>query len=337
MEIGVGGQKMWSPGLFAVVAAEDDTKVSVNFTDHTIAGTNNNPKAYTPGQSDTFILQKGTVLMIAAGHNDSCTGPTDARGYMYCDLGANYDLTGTEIVAEKPVAVFGGHNCTFIPYNKWACDHLEEQLFPLSAWGRHYVGARAVSTSDPNMWRIVSGTDGNVIQFNPHINDKLTNSTIAQLTLDKGKWAEFITDQDFEALGSDGGVFMMAGFMVGQNYSNPNPGEGAPGDPAMSLAVPVEQFRKSYTFLAPESYQQNYLTIIAKPGTSVYLNGNLINDFTPVGSGEYGVNKLTIPGGTHSITTDGSEGFGIMVYGVGSYTSYMYPGGLDVREIYVPG
>jgi len=335
MEIGNMLQKMWSPGLFTVVGSQDGTQVTVKFTANTIAGTSNNPQAFTPGATGTFSLNKGTVLMIAAGHNDSCTGPSDANGYTYCDLAAGYDLTGTEITADKPVGVFGGHNCDFIPFNKWACDHLEEQLFPLTAWGKRYVGTRAVSTTDPNLWRVVSGEQGNLIQFNPPINDKITNTTIGQVTLDKGKWVEFITDQDFEAQADT--VFMMAGFMVGQNYSNLNPGEGAPGDPAMSLSVPVEQFRKSYTFHAPESYAQNYLTIIAKPGSTVTLNGNPITDFTAVGSGEWGFNKLTIPGGNHTITTDGTDGFGIMVYGVGSYTSYMYPGGLDVKEIYVPG
>jgi hypothetical protein len=334
MEIGSYGSKLWSPGMFAVVGSEDGTQVTIKFTANTLAGSSG-VQAYTAGSTGTFALNKGTVLMIASGHNDSCTGPTDANGYTYCDLASGYDLTGTEIEADKPVGVFGGHNCDFIPFDKWACDHLEEQLFPLTAWGKHYVGAKTISATDPNLWRVVSGDSANLIQFNPPVLDKITNQTIGQVTLDKGKWLEFITDQDFEAQGDS--VFMMAGFMVGQNYSNLNPGEGAPGDPAMSLAVPVEQFRKSYTFLAPESYTQNYLTIIAKVGSTVTLDNNAITDFTAVGSGDWGVKKFTINNGTHTITTDGTDGFGIMVYGVGSYTSYMYPGGLDVKEIYVPG
>jgi hypothetical protein len=334
MEIGSLGSKLWSPGMFAVVGSEDGTQVSIKFTAATIAGASNNPQAFTAGSTGTFALNKGTVLMIASGHNDSCTGPSDANGYTYCDLAQGYDLTGTEITADKPVGVFGGHNCDFIPFNKWACDHLEEQLFPLTAWGKHYVGTKTISATDPNLWRVVSGEAANLIQFNPPISDKITNQTIGQVTLDKGKWLEFITDQDFEAVGDT--VFSMAGYMVGQDYSGTST-SGAPGDPAMSLSVPVEQFRKSYTFLAPESYTQNYLTIIAKVGATVMLDGNAVSDFAPVGSGDWGIHKQTITGGTHSISTDGTDGFGIMVYGVGSYTSYMYPGGLDVKEIYVPG
>jgi hypothetical protein len=335
MEIGSLMSKLWSPGMFAVVGSEDGTQVTIKFTANTIAGASNNPQAFTPGSTGTFAVNKGTVLMIASGHNDSCTGPSDANGYTYCDLANGYDLTGTEITADKPIGVFGGHNCDFIPYDKWACDHLEEQLVPLTAWGKRYVGTKTMSSSDPNLWRVVSGEAANLIQFTPPINDKITNQTIGQVTLDKGKWIEFITDQDFEAQADT--AFMMTSFMVGQNYSNLNPGEGTPGDPAMSLSVPVEQFRKSYTFLAPESYTQNYLTIIAKVGSTVMLDGNAVNTFTAIGSGDYGAAKVTITGGTHTITTDGNDGFGIMVYGVGSYTSYMYPGGLDVKEIYVPG
>ena len=341
----------WSPGFFAVVGTQDSTQVNVTFTANTKAGTGVGQK-YAPGSTATFGVNKGTVLQIASDWpadcpvawsapdngppGSSCNPPLQGGSgpCYYCNTPAQYDLTGTEISADKPVGVFGGHNCTFVPYDKWACDHLEEQLFPLHAWGKHYVGTRAVSLPDPNAWRVVSGEAGNTIQFNPAINDKLTNTTINQVTLDKGKWVEFVTDQDFEAMSDS--VFMMAGFMVGQNYSA-NTVSGSPGDPAMSMAVPVEQFRKSYIFLAPETYQQNYVNIVAKTGANILLDGNAITNWATVGSGDWSVSKATIPGGSHTITTDGTDGFGIQVYGVGSYTSYMYPGGLDVKEIYVPG
>ena len=41
--------------------------------------------------------------------------------------------------------------------------------------------------------------------------------------------------------------------------------------------------------------------------------------------------ELEIEGGIHYI--DSSSPFAIMVYGVGSYTSYMYPGGLDLGKV----
>ena len=40
---------------------------------------------------------------------------------------------------------------------------------------------------------------------------------------------------------------------------------------------------------------------------------------------------MSISPGIHYI--ESSSQFGIMVYGVGSYTSYLYPGGLDLKKV----
>jgi len=51
--------------------------------------------------------------------------------------------------------------------------------------------------------------------------------------------------------------------------------------------------------------------------------------FTTLGSSGYKIARLKIKGGSHSV--ESSREAGISVYGVGSYTSYMYPGGLDLK------
>jgi len=43
--------------------------------------------------------------------------------------------------------------------------------------------------------------------------------------------------------------------------------------------------------------------------------------------------RVTIRPGVHQVLS--TQPFGIIVYGFGSYTSYMYPGGLDLRVINV--
>ena len=68
-----------------------------------------------------------------------------------------------------------------------------------------------------------------------------------------------------------------------------------------------------------------------RPGdVIVEFNGKAIDDgsYTPL-SDTYKVAKLKIAGGSH--LAESSSTFGIAVYGVGSYTSYMYPGGLDLK------
>jgi hypothetical protein len=125
---------------------------------------------------------------------------------------------------------------------------------------------------------------------------------------------------------------MVGQFLVGQDYAGSgSSGAEGQGDPAMSLAIPSEQFRTDYTFLAPSSYPTSYVAVTAANGSTVTLDGTPVSGFAPVGSTGFGTTNVMIPPGRHSIT--GSQPFGIVVYGYGSYTSYMYPGGLDLEAI----
>ena len=48
------------------------------------------------------------------------------------------DLTGTKVIANKPISLFSGHECAFIPSRTLSCDHLMEQIPPTALWGRVY-------------------------------------------------------------------------------------------------------------------------------------------------------------------------------------------------------
>jgi hypothetical protein len=124
---------------------------------------------------------------------------------------------------------------------------------------------------------------------------------------------------------------MVAQYMEGSTVA------GNTGDPSMSLAVPVEQYRSQYLFHAPTNYQTNYLDIIAPAGATVMLDGAAITNFQPIGGSGYSLARVTPLGngplgdGNHSIT--GSMAFGIQVYGYGMDTSYWYPGGLNLELV----
>lgn len=318
-------------GFFAVVATEDGTVVDVTFHGHTQGGAS--VSGYRSGTSERFFLDKYDVLQVLSEVPDSCT-PAWTEEYAanpyyeigYCQMGIEYDLTGTEIHADKPVAVYGGHDCTFIPFDRWACDHLEEQLFPLQAWGTRYLATHTQEVADePNMWRIISGTDGNRVRFNPGVH--------GEEPLNRAQWFEFESRDDFEVTGD--GAFLLVGFLVGQGSNF-----DSIGDPAMALSVPVDQFRTSYNFLAPEDYRndpatgatgRNYVNVIAPGGAVVTLDGSPVGGWVDIPGSGFGVSRVEINGGSHAITS--ASEFGITCYGYGNYTSYMYPGGLDVDRI----
>lgn len=318
-------------GVFSIVAVEDGTEVEVAFHGNTQPG--GSVAGYTRGASEHFFLDKYDVLQVLSQVPADCSvsrtephpgDPSITIGY--CNMGVEYDLTGTEIHASKPVAVYGGHDCTFVPFDRWACDHLEEQLFPLQAWGTRYLAARTQPVADEaNVWRVISGTDGNRVRFNPSVH--------GEEPLNRTDWFEFESNDDFEVTGD--GAFLLVGFLVGQGNNL-----DSIGDPAMALAVPVDQYRTSYNFLAPEDYRddpatgatgRNYVNVIAPDGAVVTLDGSPVGGFTGIGGSGFGVSRVEIGGGSHAISS--TSEFGITCYGYGNYTSYMYPGGLDVDRI----
>jgi len=328
----IGGTFSGRPGFVTVVGMEDGTDVEVTLQADTQGGAG--IPTHTRGSVATFSLDRFDVLQILSSVPDSCTPvreephPMDSSVTVgYCDMGVDYDLTGTEVTATRPVAVYAGHDCTFVPYDRWACDHLEEQLLPLEAWGMRYMATHTDPVVDePNLWRVLSGTDGNAVTFNP----TAVHDTV---TLGRGEWIEFSSMEDFEVSGSE--AFMLVQYMIGQGSDL-----GSIGDPAMALSVPVEQYRTAYDFLAPEDYRvdariglqgENWVNVIAPSTATVTLDGTDLSGFTPIGDAEFAVARVSLAGGSHMISS--SAEFGIMCYGYGNYTSYMYSGGMDIDLI----
>src|SRR5690606_12409679 len=92
-----------------VVAAKDGTQVEITPSVATLAGPEVPPSA--AGVPFVVNLDEGDIVEVMTKV-------------------MNQGLTGTRINSDPahPVAVFAGNECTFIPTNVYACDHLEEQL-----------------------------------------------------------------------------------------------------------------------------------------------------------------------------------------------------------------
>ena len=95
---------------FAVVATEDETKVSVTPN----LATGERPA----GVPYTIVLQRGEVYRLA---------------------NVDGDLTGSSVISDKPVAVISGTASSWVPPEYGFGDHLVEQLVPVAFWGRHFA------------------------------------------------------------------------------------------------------------------------------------------------------------------------------------------------------
>jgi hypothetical protein len=70
----------------------------------------------------------------------------------------------------------------------------------------------------------------------------------------------------------------------------------------------------------------------------VTLDGKIITTFKPVGQSRFSVSTVELMrSGAHVLRGEIGGGLGVMLYGLAPFTSYMLPGGLDLRPIGQPG
>jgi hypothetical protein len=292
------------PGMLAVIADSDDTHVTIDARASTPAlGV---VPAIGPGLPQTLTLNRGDVIELAS---------------------INGDYTGSHVTSNKPVEVISGHYCTDIPLNTSACDHLEESMFPTETLGSHYVVNAPAMDPLPagkvEVVRIIATRANTTISYDP------AQPGVESLLAEPGDMIEIANNSSSFAINASAPV-LVAQYMEGEQMG------GGQGDPAMALAVPVEQFRSSYLFHAPINYQSTFVDVTAPLGATVMLDGTQLS-FAPIGTTGYAVARAedidTGPNhdGNHTIT--GNMKFGITVYGYGQYTSYWYPGGLDLMTI----
>lgn len=325
----------WSPAFIGVVAVSDrPTHVELRLRGDVQASTDVDPVVAVPaaraGEVISLDLERGDVLQLASARG-ACDGVVETVivggiESRVCRFSRTRDLTGTEIRTSEPAAAFSGHNCAFVPFDRFACDHLEEQLLPLESWGRAYVVGRTqpLREGEPNVVRVVSGADGNDVAFDPPVHEPAH--------LDRGDFVELEAREDFQVSGSQ--PLSVAQFLVGQLYLGAGAGFSSDGDPSMGLVVPTEQFRADYSFLSPLSYRQSFVTVVAPSRALTAIDGTTIIGLEEIGTTGYASARVPITPGAHRMT--GTAPFGVSVYGFGAYTSYLYPAGLDLNPINPP-
>jgi hypothetical protein len=291
--------------FYAVTAAEDGTQVQL-----------------APSATGQWVLAGAGVA--ANGTGNVMLNSSDVLVVFSGNSGTS-DPSGTLVTASKPVQVIGGHNCTRIPENVTACDHIEASVPPLEAVGRDYFVTvpliTAPATIKARMVRIVATEPNTTLVYDPPIGGAPT--TLAQagavVTINA-------TSQDFRITSPQ--KILVSEYMQGQSAG------GNKGDPAMTLAVPVEQYRTNYLVHAPTNYSDSFANIVAPTGVEVTVDGAPVTNWTSIGDGAYSVARVVFSNagdGNHVINSVAK--FGIQVYGYGQWTSYWYPGGQDLTLV----
>jgi hypothetical protein len=373
----------------------EETQVSITVTAPTLA--DNGIKHLEPGDTYTTTLKQFDVLNIE----------TDAYGA---------DLTGSIVLANHPVVVFGGSEASNAPntnhccpggvcelsndnfhqpwlackdaddclcewphnnlkppqdvpcktnydcikYNTCCADHLEMQIYPVKTWGKEYVATQTYPRGkEKDTWRILAAQDATQVTTYP--------TQVNTPVLDRADYVDFESSENFEIHAKR--PVLVGQFLAAQDAPDPNvngvmqPDDAETGDPTFLLAVPVEQYRSEYVFLAPDKYMFDCVNLIVPAGVNVFLDGQELKvedltyrpikeimhemkdkdlkdpselgirfgDYNLIGSGKWAVWRLIVTDGVHTAQAD--QPFGVLSYGYDQYVSYGYPAGLNLEDL----
>lgn len=308
-------------GYFTVIAAFDDTQVTIQPSAH-VRASGAIPEL-NAGQIHTLRINRGDVLSIQA---DPKT------------LGENGDITGSRVTANKPISVFGGHEEAVIGevmdsesgQMKSACcaDHLEEQMLPQNLAGTAYLAIksppRGTSTIEDDFWRIQALEPNVTITTNPP-QPGANNVTISTV----GGFIQIQSKQSFEIAAT--GKIQIGQYLIGRDAT-----EDFTGDPSLVVMIASERFRKDYVFTTPDYSVGGFLggtpdmwaTIVKKTTATVMVDGAAVPEasFTALGSSGWEYAYHPAPAGVHQASS--AEPFGLYVYGYNNAVSFSYIGGL---------
>jgi len=305
-------------GYLSIVAWQDGTTIEVT------------PKAAVQASATQPAIAAGTPTMFTL----------DAFEVLTLQAAIGGDLTGSKIKAagaNQTFGVFGGHEAAVFgettPPNATmsqgpcCADHLEEMMFPTSTWGKTFALVRSQSRGamEPDMLRIMAQKANTTITFMP---PPIAGSCG---TLGPGDFCEVKIQVDTAIAANE--PILVGHYLQSAIWSDPFFGDSVgEGDPSMAIAVPAEQYRTEYTILVPNAYAKNFLTISAPSAGAVLVDGTAVT-MAPFANGTYRANRTMVAAGQHKITCP--SGCGVEVYGYGSAVSYMFAGGLDLKQIVI--
>ncbi|MGE3800264.1 MAG: choice-of-anchor D domain-containing protein [Candidatus Kapaibacterium sp.] len=302
------------PGEFAVIAAEDSTVVTIYPKTKTLTNS-------LPNQPTSKKLMKGEIWQVQDGGN--------VRGAT--------DLTGSRIVADKPVGLLSGHVRTGIPWSLDSKDHLIEMLPPIKSLGTQYIVVPFSGRNGGDIVRMISGSNEQT-----KVTITSNNGTQSYLLTQKGDFKE-ITVSQVSTIESDKPI-LVAHYSQSQGV---DPRGVSRFDPYMVITTPVEQFaytgvfqtmpnKRTQSSTASNQFDLHYLTLTTtKEGfTTLRINGSPLSidpkivqhGTVPRLDSQFVYVTLRLPENS-AFAIEGDALFGGYVYGIGEFDSYGWPVG----------
>ena len=265
------------------------------------------------------------------------------------------DISGTRIIANKPISVFSGHECANVPLASEPCDILIEQLPPIDTWGTEVVTVPLRTRSGDILKVFASQASTTVNVTYTNINSGTITSD--SFTLDRNGFREL--GDSTMATGAISGFALIqsnnpiAVFQFSRSFATDNI---IVSDPFMLSVPPCEQYRNMYavatapfdpsiegTVTGRVAYV-NY-TNIAIPAeyfnaSLITVNNNSVNasEFRPIRKADnsiwgYGAQLLLDEGVQVIRHSDPNAALSVTMYGFSNQMTWGYIAGTGLAPV----
>ena len=277
---------------FTIVAAENNTQVTITLT--------NNSAGHAANEPFTVTLNEGECYQVLAEPNNDFSGSL------------------ITVAGEKKVAVFSGNYYAKVPsvaYNYG--NHIFEQMMPNKCWGQQFVITNSMMRSN-DIIRITALYDNCRITT---IND----SVIATINAGETHQFEILSNTPSVYIETSRPA-MTCLYLTG----NEEGGVNVNGNPSMVIISPIEQMIDNITFstFSSGALQRHFVNIITESNmvSGMQLDGNLIPSqfFHEVAGTEYKFARIELSHGSFTLSNTNNGGFVAHVYGLGEGESYAY-------------
>ena len=293
------------------------------------------------GSDDTMIDLVATSTLPAGGgvaaapEGEVTSYSLDAGEFIqWQDSG---EMTGTAILADKPIAFYGGASAFAYDSSMPECmngsnDNAHQQLPPIPALGSEYVAApyhSRISIPESVPYHLVGLVDGTTLTYDPP-------QPTAPTALARGEVAQFESSEAFALRSQDAAhPFYVAQIMPGCGMGNPT------GDEEFVNVVPSGQYLTKYVFFTDPTYATTNLVFVRRKTSSGFSDVEVdclgaVTGWRNVGAGDtyqvadadlvrLGASVGTCSNGRHVAESAGP--FALVVWGLDNWASYGYPAG----------
>ncbi|MCS6904999.1 MAG: PKD domain-containing protein, partial [Bacteroidia bacterium] len=282
---------------FIVVATQNNTQLQIIPSVATQNG-------WAAGSVNNITLNQGQVIQVKA------TG----------------DLTGSRVRSQgsncgsvAPFAVFAGNICDNVGGCTW-CDHIYEQIFPMSRFGTQYVTVPLRTRQGGDIIRVMAIANNTTVSV-----DGVPQSPV----LNCGQYITFPANQ-----------FTIPRYITANNpiavaqFSRGQACDGVVSDPFFLLLAPINNLSTTNVTVSGmnlTTFSSHNVNVVTASTNTANIN---CPGCTPAGAwvavgGGSGLSAIQyqLPSAGNTTITSTGTGFYVTVYGFGNFDSYGYAGG----------